>query len=348
MSQLPFVKPDWALDDFFPAARGTWSSWRPPVGRKNNTESSVRSSLYRWHPWDPLLVSTPDSKRMLPPVCIPGLAAEVQSRMLLQYRIFIVVAALFSIFSFFSWVNTGSSLFFNAGVSVFAILMFVLTQYFLIFNNIDRLCATSRFVAWVFMRGGWGASCVAVAMLAIGVFQYMLQKRLGGLDSLLMSWGLVFDLADRQPWRYFLGPFIHSGMAHWAGNVAVLVFAAGLCAALTRRFIWVSAFVFGVVGSSLALSFFPYSMRLDAFVGISGGNFSLLGLLGCLGLLRKWLLPPFFALNIFFFSFLMFCISHFMNDRSNDVVHLLGWGIGFSFGFVVVGFSDSNGGADSA
>lgn len=187
-----------------------------------------------------------------------------------------------------------------------------------------------------------GASCAAVAMLAIGVFQYLLQKKLGGLDSLLMSWGLVFDLADQQPWRYFLGPFIHFGVVHWVGNVATLVFAVGLCAALIRHFIWVSAFVFGVVGSSFALSFFPYSLRLDAFVGISGGIFSLFGLLGCLGLLRKWLLPPFFTMNIIFFSFLMMYVSHLMNSKSSDVVHLLGWGVGFLLGLVTFGFSDSS------
>lgn len=325
-------KPTWATDEAFPSAQGEWSAWRPPLGRRKNTEHAVRSSVYRWHPWDPLLVATPDSKNLLPPICIPALSREIQARTLFQYRIFLVVAFLFSFAATLAGWQTGDPVFIKAGVSVGIIFLLVLAQYLLIFTRIERLRATSRFVAWIYMHGWKQALAAIILMLGLGAFQYVLQTRAGGLDALLMSFGLVFEFAPQQPWRYVLGPFIHSGVTHWAGNAAMLALTVGLSSAMLRPGAWSAVLIFGILGPPFILAFLPHALRLDAFVGISGGVFSLLGLIGGFGLAKKKLLPPFFAINIIAFSLMLIFVSHLMSARSNDVVHVLGWGVGFILG----------------
>ncbi len=113
--------------------------------------------------------------------------------------------------------------------------------------------------------------------MAIGGIQLYLQTRAGSLFGLIEQYGLVFQDAPHQPWRYFSGPFLHSGVAHWTSNFSLLMVAAGLSFSLGRALVIWLTFLSGVLLPAFLLTFLPHWVGSDAFLGISGGVFALYG-----------------------------------------------------------------------
>lgn len=129
-------------------------------------------------------------------------------------------------------------------------------------------------------------------MIAIGGVQVYLQMHAGSLFRLIEQYGLVFQDAPRQPWRYLSGPFLHSGIAHWAANFSLLMIAAGLSFSLGRApFIWLT-FLSGIILPAFLLTFLPHWVGSDAFLGISGGVFSLYGWIAGIWLRTRRIFPP--------------------------------------------------------
>jgi membrane associated rhomboid family serine protease len=328
---------DWRADDFFPKARGLWQFWRPPFGRKVTGEAGVKRGIWQWHPWDPILVSTPESRHFLPPICIPEIADGVHKRMLLQYKVLLLVAAAFTAAALASYMSTKTALFGRMAASGSLIIFVITTQYIFLFKHIDNLRDMSRYVAWVYMQKNKLLIFSMAAMVAIGVFQWSAEKDLGGFEPFILKYGLVFAEAKDQPWRYLAGPFFHSSVAHWAGNAALLVVALGLAVPLGRRYAIATVFLLGVLLPPLALSLLPPALRAEAFGGISGGIFATLGWVGGYALRNKDWLPPHLGWIVVTFSVLFAGLSWLMNPQTSSFVHLLGFAFGLGLGAVNLG-----------
>jgi membrane associated rhomboid family serine protease len=298
----------------------------------------VRAALRRWHPWDPLLVATPGATRMRPPICIAGLDREVQARTLFHYRLLLGVLVLWTLGFGFAGVTQGVHTFRNAAIAGVMMLANFLVLYVAIFRPIDTLRENSRFVVWVYTSPSDSARNALIVMLLLGALQFWLQRGVGGLEALIVRYGLVFDVAPLQPWRYISGPLMHSGIAHWVANVSLLLVAISLVSTLATRVAATLIFAAGTILPALLLTFLPYAIRQDAFLGISGGLLALMGWLVGIGWRERAWLPRHFAMTIGMFSILFVILSTLLSPKANDFVHLSGLLIGVLLGLVKLGW----------
>ncbi|WP_244672311.1 MULTISPECIES: rhomboid family intramembrane serine protease [Xanthomonas] len=74
------------------------------------------------------------------------------------------------------------------------------------------------------------------------------------------------------------GPFLHAGLAHWIANFSLLMVGSGFAFAFGKNAVLWSVFAAGVFLPGIALTFLPHWIGLDAFLGVSGGVFALLGM----------------------------------------------------------------------
>ncbi|WP_229002602.1 rhomboid family intramembrane serine protease [Xanthomonas oryzae] len=326
------------MDDSFPRAPDRWSAWRPPWGRKLEGESSVRRATWQWHPFDPIIVSIPGEKSMLPPICFVSMAPQIQKRMFFQY--FLLFSLMLCMALGFTIASVKTHDFYFAKVSAAIIFFFILLifQYIIIFRKLSRLCEYSRFFAWCYLQPSRQPLSIAFMMIAIGVIQLCLQTRAGSLFSLIEQYGLVFQDAPHQPWRYFSGPFLHSGVAHWAANFSLLMVAAGLCFSLGRALIIWLTFLSGVLLPAFLLTFLPHWVGSDAFLGISGGVFALYGWIVGISLRNRQIFPPALWWLLAYFALATMLASSLLSPRTSWVAHASGLLLGLAIGFWEIGF----------
>lgn len=328
----------WKCDSCFPSASGGWSAWRPPFGRKGEGESAVRRATWQWHPFDPLLVSVPGAERMLPPICFPIVAPALQKRMLGQYRSLLVLMVCMVLGFTVAGVILRELFFLNIGVAIFLFFVFIVLQYRLIFRKIERLPDYPRFVSWCYLQPQTQVMWITVLVLAAGAVQYYMQTQSGGLDDLVDQYGLVFNKVLAEPWRYFIGPFMHAGLSHWIANVSLLVVSSGLAFVLGRGWVIWAVFGAGVFLPGVGLTFLPHWVGLDAFLGISGGVFALFGWVVGVALKNKQLFPFGFWWVICYFIVGVAVISTLLDPRASWFAHLFGLAIGFGMGMLNSGF----------
>lgn len=281
----------WNLDDSFPRAPDRWSAWRPPWGRKLEGESSVRRATWQWHPFDPIIVSIPGEKSMLPPICFVSMAPQIQKRMIFQYFLLFSLMLCMALGFTITSVKTHDVYFAKVSAAIIFFFIFLILQYIIIFRKLSSLCEYSRFFAWCYLQPSKQPLSIAVMMMAIGGIQLYLQTRAGSLFGLIEQYGLVFQDAPHQPWRYFSGPFLHSGVAHWTSNFSLLMVAAGLSFSLGRALVIWLTFLSGVLLPAFLLTFLPHWVGSDAFLGISGGVFALYGWIVGISLRNRQIFP---------------------------------------------------------
>lgn len=306
----------------------------------------MRRATTRWHPLDPLLVSLPGSKRMLPPICYPGLTKALQRRTLIQYNLLLLLAASMMTGFASAGLAFNDPFFLRAGLAIALMFAFVLLQQLCIFRKLDRLRSYSRFLSWCYLQRCDSIVALALLMIVVGSLQIFLQTRAGSLSDLINQYGLVFEKAASEPWRYLVGPFLHSGIAHWIGNFSLLIVAAGLCFALGRRAPLWAIFLSGVFVPSFALTYLPHWVGRDAFVGISGGVFALYGWAVGIASVRRRIFPHGLWWVVGYFSFATGLISTLLDPRASWFVHLFGFLIGLFVGCLGFGYKLNNAESD--
>lgn len=327
----------WNSDSSFPLSEHSWSAWRPPFGRRINGEQAVRRVTRRWHPNDPLLASTPDSERLLPPICIPQLAQALHHRTTNQWRLLLVMYALVTI-GFGAFGIYEHSVYLLRGTAAFALTFCVfLVQYRLLFLRLERMRQYSRFCAWAYLQKQSTTAAFGTMMIAAATIQYFLQASEGGLFPLVERYGLEFIKAPDQPWRYLTGPFFHSGSPHWIANFIMLTIFAGLSSPIGRaNSLWV-VFLSGVFIPAFTLTFLPHWVRADAFLGISGGVFALLGWFTGVSYRNKSVFPYGLPTLTAGFGIAMILVSYLLDFRSSWYGHTFGLAIGIMAGLLSYG-----------
>lgn len=330
---------DWRNEEFLPKANGTWQFWRPPFGRKGDGELRVRRALRQLHLWDPIIVASPASKRFMPAICVPEMTCALQRRMALQYRSIVVFALA---------VSVAAAIFFACSdrIATNAFKLMILSMLFAVFfgmqerfivSNKNNLCETAKFVSWIYMQRTHAVIAAAGLMLITGLGQYFIENQLGGFEPMILRYGLVFNVAEHEPWRYVTGPFFHSGPLHWAGNTVLLVMAAGLSATLATRSSIVFSFLLGVMLPSYLYGLLPATFHSEAMGGVSGGIFALFGLSSGIAL-RNWRwAPSYFGWIVTVFTTILIILSWLANPQSNNFVHVAGMILGLALGLANFG-----------
>lgn len=327
----------WNSDNSFPAAGNRWSAWRPPFGRRADGESAMRRATWQWHPLDPLLVSVPGAERLLPPICFPEVAPALQRRLIQQYRFLLLLIVCMALGFAAAGIRVHDSFFIKAGVAFSLLFAFVVFQYAFLFRNIDRLCTYSRFCSWCYLQPQTSVVAISLLMFIAGGIQYYLQAQVGSLFGLVEQYGLVFEEATRQPWRYITGPFLHAGPVHWIGNFSLLLVAAGLSFPLGRRRSLWAIFLVGVFVPPFVLTFLPHWIGSDAFLGISGGIFALYGWIAGVALKNRRVFPFGLWWLVGYFGVATAVISSLLDPRASWFAHSFGFAIGLTTGILNLG-----------
>lgn len=327
----------WNNDSSFPVAGNRWYAWRPPLGRRAEGEPAVRRAIWQWHPLDPILMSVPGAERLLPPICFPEMATALQTRMVQQYRLLLLLIVCMVLGFAAAGIQLHEGFFLRASAAFSLLCAFVSLQYVFIFRRMHRLRAYSRFTSWCYLQPQTSVVVMSSLMLVAGGVQYYLQRRAGSLFGLIEQYGLVFEEAARQPWRYVTGPFLHAGVVHWVGNFALLLVAAGISFALGRtRPLWL-IFLAGVFVPAIVLTCLPHWIGSDAFLGVSGGVFALFGWVAGVALKNRRAFPFGLWWLVGYFGIATAVISSLLDPRASWFAHSFGLVIGLVSGMYNVG-----------
>lgn len=297
----------------------------------------MRRATWQWHPLDPVLVSVPGAERLLPPICFPEMASMLQRRMIQQYRFLLLLIVCMALGFAAAGIRVHDSFFLKASAAFLLLFAFVVFQYAFLFRNMDRLRVYSRFCSWCYLQPQTSVVAICSLMLIAGGIQYYLQTRIGSLFGLVEQYGLVFEEAIRQPWRYITGPFLHAGPVHWIVNFSLLLVAAGLSSPLGRpRSLW-SIFLAGVFLPACILTFLPHWIGSDAFLGVSGGVFALLGWIAGVALKNRRVFPFGLWWLVGYFAVATAVISSLLDPRASWFAHSFGLVIGLATGMINLG-----------
>ncbi|UZA98883.1 MULTISPECIES: rhomboid family intramembrane serine protease [Xanthomonas] len=328
----------WKFDENFPPAPGdAWSAWRPPFGRKRMGESAVRRATWQWHPLDPLLVSVPGARHMLPPVCFTEIAQALHRKMLLQYRALLLLVLCILVGSGVAGYATGDGFFLKASLAVAVLLVFVLLQYFCVLVLLERVREYSRLFSWCYLQPQAPVVWMAALMVLAGSAQYLAQSRIGDLSRVIETYGLVFNRVPQDPWRYLTGPFLHAGLAHWIANFSLLMVGSGFAFAFGKNAVLWSVFAAGVFLPGIALTFLPHWIGLDAFLGVSGGVFALLGWVVGITLRNRQVFPAGLWWVMGYFSLATVLVASLLDAHASWFAHLFGFFIGLLLGMAEIG-----------
>ncbi|USI99294.1 rhomboid family intramembrane serine protease [Xanthomonas prunicola] len=274
---------------------------------------------------------------MLPPICIKSLSERLQQRALRQYLLLLLLMVCMATGFFTASVVMQDAFFAKAGGAIVLLALFVAFQWAVIFRRRVNICEYSRFCAWCYLQPNRQLVAIALLMLAIGGAQFALQAGSGDILSLINQYGLVFERAHDEPWRYLSGPFLHAGLVHWISNVSLLMVIAGLCFAIGRAYaIWL-VFLSGVLLPSFILGFLPHWVSSDAFLGMSGGVFALYGWFIGLTIRHRKIFPSALGWMIAYFACATLVVSSLLDPRSSWFVHAAGLLLGSIAGFLVFG-----------
>ena len=329
----------WNSDNSVPAAEKCWQAWQPPWGRKNNGEAAVRKALRKWHAQNPVLISRPDSEHLLPAICFPETSQDLHRRALRHSCLIMFIAACFALGFIATSIKLQEVYFLRAGAVFALVIGFYIIQYIFIFRHIDQLRTYSRFCAWCHLQPHTKILIPAIGFLMVGVgtIQYFLQGQIGSLFGFLEEYGLVFQKAGAQPWRYFIGPFFHSGLVHWIANFSLLIVGSGLFFALGKAKPLALIFFAGVYMPAFALAYMPHWIASDAFVGISGGLFAQFGWIAGVAIKNSKPFPRGFGWLVAYFGIFMTMTSSLMDPRASWFCHSLGLLLGFLAGILGIG-----------
>lgn len=330
---------DWQAIDRFPAATGEWAFVRPPRRTIRKSKDQLESVIRQWSPFDPLLVSTPESNRFLPPICVPALMERVHTSVLHRYRLLIAGIFLFSLVFAGAWLagaGDGNKLL-RLTLALMLFDGFLALDFTLVLRNRRRLLERSLFVSWIYDRRTPIFVILVLTVVLAGLVQLCLQAWLGDLDALVTKYGLLYVSAESgEFWRYATGPFIHAGVVHWISNLSFMVVAAGLIGRVARISM-LGYFLAIVVLSAASTSLIPIGTRFDAMVGVSGGVLGLFGWLAGASFRNSSKFPSYLWVTASIFAALTIGSSLLLKVNSSNVAHVIGFALGAAFGVANLG-----------
>lgn len=333
----------WTDRDRFQLASGTWEFMRLPLKRRRGGLSNVEQSIRRWHPFDPLLVASPESIYFLPPVCVSPLSGRVHNSLLRRSKVSLYWVCFVSLMITLLWItDVGSQRYAPLVLAASAIVGYLYFDYHFICKNIENLSDRALFNCWIYQEGGRFAATMVCILVVSGVTQALVSSRIGGLIPTVNLYGALFtDIKSGQYWRYLTGPFIHSGAVHWISNLAMVTIAAGLAGAMGRAWFLFLLFMTANVVAIFLVGHEVSGSRPDALLGVSGGIFALFGWSVGITLMRRRILPAYLWVTILLFSLINIGLASMLVKKGSDVTHLSGFLVGLMFGLFVMGAKDS-------
>lgn len=314
----------WNDIDNLPDSHDCWEIWSPFAGRVSATKSDVANKIKTWHITNPILIGTPGARKLLPPVFIPDAGEKILSRIVKDGNI--TVSILCFIFLAMAAAASFKVLKWNGSIIIVgAITLHLAFESFVVYRKRNNIEDRAMFLYWTYTNKRSAGRQLAMLMLFSGSAQYLATIHLGSTDLVVLNYGLHFKSASSgELWRYITGPFFHSGFSHWVTNTITGVFAASLTGSLTGAR-WVIYFISSAIISSIPPGIGPLKTSADAFVGLSGGVYGLLGASMIFSYINKKILPEHLWISLLNFSIVNMACSAVAVENSNTAAHISGF-----------------------
>jgi membrane associated rhomboid family serine protease len=323
---------DWRNLDLLPSGvAGEWVG-RRPYRRDIRGKAAVERVVAHWTPIDPLIISEPDSMRFAPVLSIDRYRKKVHQKIIRKQIVILLVFLGVVCMIGLSWFVKPRPQALMATLAALSMFLFWAIDYWLVIRNIDALFERALFSYWILKTGLFDFVIWVGIMLASASAQLGGQKILGGLDPLLLKYGLVYDYVKKgQLWRLFIGPFFHASIAHWGANLSILMFLGPIASWISRR----SAFCVFICGSAIGAITSMINQQTDAYVGVSAGIFAMMGY--CSGVAFKYpqKFPLRFAYTAITFSLLSLVLPWLLDPNLNGIAHLSGLVFGICYGLCI-------------
>lgn len=319
----------WNDIDMLPPKHGdSWSVWKG--GRQIDMGfSDVNSLVARWLPANPLLIGAPGRERFLPPVLVEEFEATALKVVRNNCRTMLVALATCGIVLLGVAAARPTSQVFVIGLLVIALGGAIAADYYVGLRSRAELAERALFFRWLKTDSSarFGTLAWLFIGLGVGTLQLLLQWQLGGIDALFHRFGTMYaEVHAGQYWRLLSGPYLHYSIFHFLNNAVLLLFAGTVAFALFGRSVFVG-FLSGNVCTALAQMVLGGS-DFDNYGGISGGVYTLLGMLIAAGALNRQLFPKGFWLLIVNLTMLGVIASESLSGHAATVAHLSGLLIG--------------------
>src|SRR5690606_173357 len=259
--------------------------------------SEITTLINKWLPPNPILIGEPGAYQFVPPICIAILQKKIfrtiKRNMTNHIIAFISLAAIFFALALFDRPTKNLSF----AITMLLISFMLAFDYFGSLRSEKGIFERAMFFYWLRtaspLRTGivlW--TCFGIAM---GCTQLLLQVKLGGIDTLFHSYGMMYEqVRDGEIWRILTGPYFHYSIFHFFVNSILLLFIGAITWSVLGG-ITIIVFIIGnIAGSYLQMAF--GGDLFNNFGGISGGAYCLFGFLVAFSIIDKNVLPKGFAL----------------------------------------------------
>ncbi|WP_371372635.1 rhomboid family intramembrane serine protease [Thalassotalea aquiviva] len=293
----------------------------------------VLKALKNWSPFTPILVSKPQSDQFLPPTCHHQLATTIVSRYKARVQVCIAMTFTATLITILCLLVTGDIIFLKGSILFALIIGAVLWDYCISFKSLHNLTTRTLFMYWLinskYMKRiilGW-----LIFIIALATIQALMMYFLSGREAMFILIGTVHSsVLDGEVWRLFVGPFLHSSVAHFLINATFLM----LIGPLSWRLYSFRAVLILVLGSAIGALFstllatFVDNYPYDSYAGLSPGIFALYGAVFIAGTLNKTLLPQGIALHLGFVALISMVSAMVYYQHSADASHWAGFILG--------------------
>ena len=325
---------DWHSADSLPKHDST--DWAIRKGRKTKLASLeyIASAVQRWHPLQPILVGVPNSHTYVPPSEVAELDSAVRS---FQKRstLSLLMLLLGSIVLFVLWFESQNHRAAPVYIPLSMLTLIVGVDYVAFLRHRSILSERARFYYWLQQSSlpRVAFATWTVVAVAMGALQLMLQAQYGNLENAVSHYGAVYtSIRGGEYWRLITGPFYHLDLAHYLNNAFSMAFI-GVFAWIACGPMCLAAFLIGNVVAAFA------QMQLgtgtfDTYLGVSGGVFSLYGLVAAIGFGKKQPFPQGFTLICILIGLSSAVGAELLLKSAASVAHVAGAIVGIVFGLI--------------
>ncbi|MBL8510166.1 MAG: rhomboid family intramembrane serine protease [Betaproteobacteria bacterium] len=313
-----------------------WAIWKR--GKATSVEfETIKKMVAHWNPTSKLLVASPDCQYFVPPICLPIFESKIQRHLSNNLK-FAFISLLF-----FSFLLLGVAVYRHSlpHYSFFALTIWlsltIYADYRIGWGNVTGASERAKFFSWLQISkvGRLGFAFWSALSILIGVAQWMLFVYFGDWNTVLERFSFVFaNFANGEYWRLPIGFIFHGNLIHFLNNAFLLVFIGVISWAILGAKISIGSFLLGNWTSLLAQMIWVnwWGHSGDACWGMSGGIFSLLGLVVISATFDRQILPKGFLILLVNVFLMTSIVSEILSSRTATVAHIAGFGTGLALG----------------
>lgn len=325
----------WKTLDSLPAHDGSgWAIWeKKQVSYVDLSE--ITTLIDKWLPPNPILIGEPGTYRFFPPICIAILQKTIfrtiRRNMTNHIIAFASLAAIFSVLALFDRSTNNLSF----AITMLLISLMLAFDYFGSLRSEKGIFERAMFFYWLRTASSvrTGVVLCVCFVIAMGCTQLLLQMKMGGIDALFHTSGMMYEqVRDGEIWRILTGPYFHYSIFHFLVNSVLLLFIGTITWSVLGKVSVITFIIGNIAGSYLQMTF--GGDLFNNFGGISGGVYALFGFLIVFSIIDKNVLPKGFPLLLFNVAIIGIFGSEITSINAATTAHIGGLIVGMTYAVI--------------